>query len=797
MPDTTTSKKPGRTRGWVLLISLLCLGVSAGLGVMLREQEWRSLDMRMRMCCRVPSFRGRVSTNLVLLAIDSRTQEWLGRYGQGKWLTREPYVKQLVRMQQQFRPTVMAYDILFQESLSARDVGMGADVDIVRGVARALDEFAGQPLKPVSMDVLQELGRISGIQGNEHFSQALAAIQASNTFQVVMGYNLRGGWIDPQEDRTPVIEFHEYDDKVSFVADMAIPPEDVRGAPVHDGPVPAVNVNLPARSFLDYSLLGFINGPRDDDSVVRRLPLVSTFAWRDPDGRQRTYVVPSFALATVLLHEGVRFPLTNGVVEVVYGSAVTIRPPSGRVRRIPIDGCGRVLLNFNVRPEDFPAVSFGAFVVDGDAATTGGLKMALDGRMALVGTTATSIDVGALPVGANQPLVYSHMVAINNIMTGAVLEPVDLAGRVILALLVFAGFTVVLLRERSSSLAVWVVAAMTGHVCLAFVALPIAGFAMPMVQPLTYLATAGFSVLTFRYVREERARRQVRRMFGCMVSSKVLTYMEEDPNRLSLAGRAAEATIMFTDITGFTALGARYPAADVVRLLNRYLEPATRCILDGDGYVDKYMGDGIMAVWGAPYPDARHAEKACRVALAHKAIVEEVNRQIEAEFGQRIHVRMGINSGMVVAGTIGSERKFQYTVIGDAVNVAARLEPVNKDFGVEVILGPETQRRVAGMFVTRELGRVKLRGRSEPVSIFELEGEVGRVPEARVRVIRRYEDALKAMYGRQWDVAQGILSEPLMVGDARSEFLLHLVERFRRAELPAEWRGEYVRAEKD
>lgn len=298
------------------------------------------------------------------------------------------------------------------------------------------------------------------------------------------------------------------------------------------------------------------------------------------------------------------------------------------------------------------------------------------------------------------------------------------------------------------------------------------------------------------FLGESRRRREIRSLFSVMVSPRILDLMEQRPGALSLEGRKAEASIFFSDLAGFTTISEKLSPQDLSALLNRYLTPMTDIVLDSDGSVDKYQGDAIMAVWGAPYPDPDHASKACRAAVLQLRRLQALAREIEADTGVRIDMRIGINSGTVSAGNMGSLRKVQYTVMGDAVNLAARLEPINKDYGTRCIIGPATRAalRPEEGLVTRLLDRIVVKGKTEAVEIHELSALA-----ERPSWMNDYESGLRALWDRQWDRAERAFHAVLArePGEGASTCMLARLQSYRLQPPPPEWSGAHIRTAKD
>jgi adenylate cyclase len=234
-------------------------------------------------------------------------------------------------------------------------------------------------------------------------------------------------------------------------------------------------------------------------------------------------------------------------------------------------------------------------------------------------------------------------------------------------------------------------------------------------------AALGFTAVAVESFRVERARKQeIQGWFGAYVSPAVVRRLLADPNAIELGGEAREVTILFSDIAGFTTISERLTPTQLVGLINRFLEGQTERILDHGGYLDKYIGDAVMAVFGSPEELDNHAVKACQAALACRAELEKLNDEIEGQFGMRLGMRTGINTGDVIVGNVGSTRKRNFTVLGDAVNLASRLEGANKETGTSILLGPVTAARVVGRMILRPVARLQVKGKTEAVEVFEL-----------------------------------------------------------------------------
>ena len=222
------------------------------------------------------------------------------------------------------------------------------------------------------------------------------------------------------------------------------------------------------------------------------------------------------------------------------------------------------------------------------------------------------------------------------------------------------------------------------------------------------------------YWLESREKRWLRQAFGQYVSDSLVEAIIAAPERLQLGGEEVEVTVLFSDLVDFSAMAENTAPKELIRLLNEYFSAMTEVILAHQGMVDKFIGDSIMAFWGAPLPIADHAVRACEAALEMQTAMLPLKKAWESQGFPLVSTRIGLHTGPVIAGNVGSRKRFNYTVMGDTVNLASRLEQANKAYGSEIILSEATARRLGNTFMVRELDLVQVRGRSQPVTIFEL-----------------------------------------------------------------------------
>jgi adenylate cyclase len=305
------------------------------------------------------------------------------------------------------------------------------------------------------------------------------------------------------------------------------------------------------------------------------------------------------------------------------------------------------------------------------------------------------------------------------------------------------------------------------------------------------LVLFGVNVLA-RYFAEHRERERLLAAFGQYVPAAVVSQLAHAPGGLrALDGEAREMTVMFCDIKGFTAISEGLRPPELVQLLNAVLSPVTRVVHRHHGTVDKYIGDAVMAFWGAPLPDPDHAYHAVLAALELGSTLERLRRQFRARGWPDVEMGTGINTGVVNVGNMGSEFRMAYTVVGDAVNLAARLETLTRALRVSALVTEATARAAPGI-VYRELGKVRIRGRQQPVRVYEPVCRAEDLSPQTRAWLEQHVRALGSFYARRWDEAVtrfGRLWQD-RPDDAVYEVYLKIVAAYTRGPRPPDWDGE-------
>jgi adenylate cyclase len=288
------------------------------------------------------------------------------------------------------------------------------------------------------------------------------------------------------------------------------------------------------------------------------------------------------------------------------------------------------------------------------------------------------------------------------------------------------------------------------------------GWYLALIPPLAALVSSFAVASIYSYATEGRERRFVRRAFSQYMDETIVAHLLKNPELIKPGGQRRRVTVFFADIAGFTTIAEQFPPEETALMLHDVLNAVSEEVIRHHGVIDKYIGDCVMAFWGAPLDSPDAAGNACRAALASLEALEEVNAGFRARGLGAISMRVGLHTGDAIVGNLGSDRLFDYTVVGDTVNLASRLESANKYFATGIMLSEETLRDAGEGFVVRELGLIAVKGKLQPVRIFELLAEEGRAPAELLEWAGEYRRAMGLFHCREWQAA-GELFEVLLV----------------------------------
>ena len=487
---------------------------------------------------------------------------------------------------------------------------------------------------------------------------------------------------------------------------------------------------------------GIVNVTAARDGVVRSLPLLL---------RAGEEEIPSFALVAVA-----RFTRRERVVD----AAPRGGPLFAAGRAIPVVEHDSMLINFLGPPSDpggggpFRIIPL-ADVLDG----------AFDpewvrDKIVLVGFTTAGIDEHPTPMTGDRRMWGVEILgnAIETILHQRFLVPAPRAVVVglIVGLALLAGLLAAGRRPLGMGLLVLVV---LGLYLIAASILLEAGVILDLVLPPAALLLTFATALVDRVVFEQAEQRRIREAMGRYLSPSVSRWVLADPRRLRLGGELRELTVLFSDLRNFTTHAHALPPETLVALLNDHMTEMTAIVFRHDGVLAHYAGDGLEAFWNAPLPQPDHARRACDAALDMMAALGPLRHEFAAHGWGDLDMGIGLNSGTTIVGNLGSRDRLAYTAVGDAVNVASRLEGLSKEYGVCIVIGEATRQAAGDLFEYRFLDLVAVKGRAEPVRVYELLGRAGSTPPERRQILARYERGVVLYQNRQWVEAAALFED--------------------------------------
>jgi adenylate cyclase len=734
------------------------------------RMEYDSLDLRFQL-------RGKWKPDprIVIVAIDQHSQEVLGH-----WPFSRHTFAQLVDALHSDGARVAAFDITFSQpdksaapllQLSAqleeqKKKGEPVNPELLREISRLEEQY------DYDKEFAAAIQRFGGVVLGNYFLYTPADLQGVTPEQLNRYADLLGFFPFPQVRALPPANKDDYVPMIDRYQHIGLLP---LGAEAN------IDV-LTGAVAAEKGGTGFFNVVTDADTVVRRVALALPYG-RDPD-RNNWDLYASMDVQALRIY----FGLTNEQTILNYGKAGVVNIEFGPHLVVQPDDISRLLVNYHGPTRTYPYVSFADVVQH--KFTTDTFK----DKIVLVGASATGLsDLRATPFGSlDYPGVEIHANVIDNILNQQFLmrhAPQVIAD--VCAILFFGlpfGIVFALVPPRWLVTSVAVLAGFMGLVYWAF----LHGWWLNLIVPaVTLLANSGFVAL-YRVLFEEGEKRKVRGAFGQYVSPEVIRRVLEEPE--SVRPKKTSITVLFSDIRGFTTISESLDAQEMAGLLNDYLTEMTQIVFENRGTLDKYIGDAVMAFWGAPFAEPGHADRCVRTALAMLDRLAELH-PVWREKGQPIlEIGLGINTGTASVGNMGSVLRYGYTAIGDAVNLAARLEGLNKEYSTRILITESTYISLQDQSIlVRELDLIRVKGKLLPVTIYEvLSNQVaGQDGLERVALFNQAREAYKT---RDWKKARNYFEDVLhhWPNDGPARVFLARCDDYLAEEPPVDWEGVYV-----
>ena len=542
--------------------------------------------------------------------------------------------------------------------------------------------------------------------------------------------------------------------------------------------------------------IGAFNWVADRDQVVRRVALMF---------RLNQSFVPSLAAEALRVAQGATtyvLKASNASGETAFGQSTGLNHIRIGDVEVPTDSAGGVYLKFR-------HFNKGAYIPAWKVLAGELAQEDIEGRIILVGTSAPGLlDLRATPVDAAVPGVDIQAQVIERLLTGRFLERPDYALAVEEFVILAFGIILAVVLPRVSAKASATIGSLTIALVLfgGWIAFRYGNLLLDPSYPALTLGFMTASITLFTYNTVEAQRSQIRHAFGQYLAPALVEQLAQSPEKLMLGGEERDTTILFSDVRGFTAISELYKddPQGLTALMNRLLTPLTNTIVDHQGTIDKYIGDAVMAFWNAPLDVPHHELKACAAALDMIDRLEVLNRELEEQAknaGQRFlpfRIGLGLNTGRCVVGNLGSDLRFNYSVLGDPVNVASRLEGQTKYYGVPIIIGSSTADKAKEKFAILELDLIAVKGKTEPATIYALLGREQLANDITFQELRKLYSTMMYCYrSRDWEGALEAIelcrsTEPNFGLSTLFELYWTRIRAFRESAPPADWAGVFV-----
>ena len=407
------------------------------------------------------------------------------------------------------------------------------------------------------------------------------------------------------------------------------------------------------------------------------------------------------------------------------------------------------------------------------------------GKLVLIGTSAVGLnDIKTTPVSPAMPGVEIHAQVLESALTGEVISQPNYGIVIEFATALLFGLLVIAFAPMFGPVTLVALGAVfaTGVIGTSVYFYSLHRLLIDSTYPLMSTTSIYLTLIFSSFVREQQQRKQVRSQFAQYMSPALVAQLAQSPEKLVLGGEERELTIMFSDVRGFTTISEtfKHDPQGLTALMNSFLTPLTNAILARKGYIDKYMGDAIMAFWNAPLDDSGHEVNACEAAIDMLEKIDELNQVREQQAMDDgtayfpINVGVGLNTGLCTVGNMGSDIKFNYSVLGDAVNLASRLEGQTKEYGFPIIVGSKTALAVKEKFAILELDFIMVKGKTEPEVIYAIAGREDTAQSGRFQRLRNLTIEMLACYrNRDWDGALGAIERGRRTDEAHSLELLY------------------------
>ncbi len=697
---------------------------------------------------------GTVDPRIVILDIDEKSLA-IPELGQWPW-SRDRLAVLMEKLFEKYGVSIIGFDVVFAEPDE-------------RSGLKVLDQLAKSDLR----DIPQFRSTLEGMRSRLDYDGLFA--KSLSQRPVVLGY-----YFNSNADAT----------ESGVLPEPVLPKGTFASRDIKFAQLKGYGANIPSISAGAISA-GHFNPEVDLDGVVRRVPMIAEYKGSYYEALSLAMVRLYVALAEAEKTQTVTLPK----VEAGYAPDRFVSKGYSGLEwldvgpiRIPVDDRVTAYVPFRGSRESYPYISLADIFFDKVPVDT------LRGKIALVGTTAPGLlDLRSTPVGSVYPGVEVHANMIAGMLNGTIKQkPPYMLGAEVMLLLIGGVFLSILMPFlgplKATLVSLVAMLLITGLNILIWSGM---GMIMPLAASLLMTITLFALNMSYGYFVETRSKRQFTELFGQYVPPELVNQMAEDPEKYSMEPKAAELSILFSDVRGFTSISEALSPEDLREYINDYLTTMSTIIRSGyRGTLDKYIGDAIMAFWGAPVDDKEHARNGVLAAMEMQKQCVELNEKFKARGWPTLKIGVGVNSGPVRVGDMGSQIRRAYTVMGDAVNVASRLEGRTKFYGLGMLVGEVTKGLVHDV-VFREVDKIKVKGKDEALTIYEPIGLDTEVGKEKLDELKLWQQTLRAYRSQQWDQVDLQLLNLRRMSPSCYLYELYSerVSEWRRNPPPADWDG--------
>lgn len=713
--------------------------------------ELKTIDLRFR--SRGPIAPG---PQIVLAVIDEKSID-----AEGKWVWPREKFATLVKKLDADGARVIAFDIGFLEPDNQR---------VLKTVQRIQQDF--QKLNIHRKDVSRYL---DNLEAHADADKALAEAIRNAKAKVVLGYFFHMGSSDLRHVDTATVTQQKESIRNGLYNSIRYQSRAAEKTPLIHAQLPQPNIPVIDRSS---PYAGYFNMVPDEDGVVRWIPAVIKFG-------DNLYAPMSLMAVRAYLNVPLTVNISESGVESIDAGDL----------RIPTDKYGRILVNYRGPQKSFPHISVTDILHDRVPAS------ALRDKIVMVGATAVGIfDLRVTPFSTVFPGLEIHANMASSILESNFLSVPNWAPAFDLLSIIAGGLLLGLVLNRLGALlgGAFTLTLFGVHIYLCQMFFTRYGSVVNMTYPMMVYLFVYIGITGFKYVSESQQKRFIKDAFSTYLAPTVVKQLIDSPESLVLGGEEREITAFFSDVQGFTSISEKLSPSALVELLNEFLTEMTDVILEHEGTVDKFEGDAIIAFFGAPNYMENHAEVACMACIRMQTRLAELRKKWRSEGKPELHMRIGLCSGTAVVGNMGSKNRMDYTMMGDTVNTAARLEGVNKIYGIYTLIGDTTRNAAGDAIVTREVDAINVIGKLIPITVYEVLGYSGQTNPARAQAAAIYEQGLAAYRNRDWNQAIIHFNQALAVvpDDGPSRTMIARCHAFKQTPPPTTWNGAHTMTQK-